>query len=464
MSRKKGIHFEISERKVLLRVFDLLAVFIALYSIGYSFEFDYFKITKEYWFWSLILSLYLSIFGTVFELYNLQQSSKLDTTFKNIILTASVTVLFYFLTPLITPTLPNQRIQIIYFYLAIVSSIFLWRLAYTTFISSPRFYKRVLVLGEVSNIENIVKTFSKEDPNYKIVGFVNSDGFQKDSIKFKGLEEFNSENLGCIIKKKDISEIVIAINDSDRITPQIYNELTTLLDLGLSIRDYTQVYEEITKRVPVHMVGRDFYKFFPFSRSTQNKLYIYYHKIMDIVFSVLGLGLAIVTLPFIVIGNLLGNRGPLFYTQERIGKHGKPFKIIKYRTMIKNAEKGGVVWAVKNDKRVTVFGRFLRNSRLDELPQFFNIIKGDMSVIGPRPERPLFVKELSQIIPFYQTRHTIKPGLSGWAQVNSRYGSSLDDSLIKLQYDLYYIKHRSLFLDLNIIVKTFSTILYYRGQ
>ena len=161
---------------------------------------------------------------------------------------------------------------------------------------------------------------------------------------------------------------------------------------------------------------------------------------------------------------MIGNRGPLFYTQERVGKNGKPFQIVKLRSMIVNAEKYGAKWAQKNDKRITLFGNFLRRSRLDEIPQFINILRGDMGIIGPRPERPFFVNELSRIIPFYETRHIIKPGLTGWAQVKTRYGSSVDDSLTKLQYDLYYIKHRSIFLDLNIIVKTLSTILYYRGQ
>lgn len=464
MASNKGIHFEISERKVLLRVFDLLVVFIALYGVGYTFEFDYFKITKEYWFWSLILGLYITIFGTIFELYNLKQSSKLESTFKNIILTVSTTVLFYFLTPVFTPILPNQRIQILYFYLAIVGSIFLWRIAYTTFISSPRFYKRVLILGEISNVEHIFKTFSKSDPNYKIVGFINSDSNTNNSIKFTGLVEYKPEEIHSIIHKEGISEIIIAINNSDSITPKIYNELTVLLKRGFTIREYTQVFEEITKRVPVQFVGKDFYKYFPFSRSTQNKLYMLCHRVMDIVSSVIGILCGIILLPLIIVGNLIGNRGPLFYSQVRVGKQGKPFTIIKFRTMIQNAEKEGMKWADKNDIRVTPFGRFLRNSRLDEIPQVINILKGEMSIVGPRPERPFFVNELSKTIPFYETRHTIKPGLTGWAQVNCRYGSSTEDSLIKLQYDLYYIKHRSLFLDLNIVVKTLNTIIYYRGQ
>lgn len=463
MSGNKGIHFEISERKVLLRVFDLFSVFVALYFIGYWFEYDYLTVTKEHWVWMVILALYLTVFGTIFELYDLKQSSKLDSTFRNIILTASLTVLLYLLTPIVTPVLPPQRIQIVYFYLAIIAAIFIWRVAYSTFIVSPRFYKRVLVLGEVNNVENLVKAFSVADPNYKIVGFINSNE-SEEPVKFKGVKEYRIDKLQKVIKEESISEIVVAINNSDTITSEVYNELTFLLDKGFTIREYTQVFEEITKRVPVQYVGKDFYKYFPFSRSNQNRLYRLYHRIMDIIFSIIGIILGICFLPLILLGNLFGNRGRLIYVQTRVGKHGKPFKIYKYRTMYPNAENSGAKWAKVNDNRVTPFGKFLRKSRLDEFPQFINILKGDMSVIGPRPERPVFVEELSRIIPFYDTRHAVKPGLSGWAQVNSRYGSSVEDALIKLQYDLYYIKHRSFFLDVNIIVKTLNTMLYYRGQ
>jgi lipopolysaccharide/colanic/teichoic acid biosynthesis glycosyltransferase len=147
-----------------------------------------------------------------------------------------------------------------------------------------------------------------------------------------------------------------------------------------------------------------------------------------------------------------------------VGKNGEIFNIYKFRSMVKNAEKDGAVFATTNDMRVTPFGKFLRKSRIDEFPQFINILKGDMSVIGPRPERPVFVYEIAQQMPFYQTRHVIKPGLTGWAQVSYPYGASIEDSLMKLEYDLYYIKHRSLYLDLKITFKTLSTILFFRGQ
>jgi lipopolysaccharide/colanic/teichoic acid biosynthesis glycosyltransferase len=132
--------------------------------------------------------------------------------------------------------------------------------------------------------------------------------------------------------------------------------------------------------------------------------------------------------------------------------------------MVQDAEKNGAVFATVGDARITPFGKFLRKTRLDELPQFINVLKGEMAIIGPRPERPVFVTEISAIIPLYHTRHVIKPGLTGWAQVNYSYGSNLEDSLMKLRYDLYYIKHRSLFLDINIVLKTMSTILFFRGQ
>ncbi|MEZ4856609.1 MAG: exopolysaccharide biosynthesis polyprenyl glycosylphosphotransferase [Gelidibacter sp.] len=461
---KQGIHFEVSERKILLRLMDMLMVLLGLYLLGKFFKFDYLIIHQGNTIEIAVLFFYITIFGTVFEIYDLKQSSQLDVTFRNIVFTASTTVLFYFLTPFLTPFLPEKRLQILYFYLCIIVMIFIWRLAYVTLISSPRFFKKVLLVGEVDYIETIVKALSQSDPNYKIIGFINCEAPSEAPIKFKGLKEFEPEQLLQVIEEQQISEVLVASYNSETITPTIYHDLITLLEKGFTIREYTQVYEEITHRVPIQFVGKDFYKYFPFSRSNQNTLYLFFHRIFDVVFAFLGLFFGVFILPFVIVGNVLANRGPLFYTQERVGKNGKPFHIVKLRSMVVNAETHGAKWAEKNDVRVTTFGRFLRRSRLDEIPQFINVLKGDMSIIGPRPERPFFVSELSRIIPFYETRHIIKPGLTGWAQVKTRYGSSVDDSLIKLQYDLFYIKRRSLFLDLNIIVKTLSTILYYRGQ
>ncbi len=461
---KKGIHFNISERKILLRVFDVVFVLLALYFLGVEFNFNYFEISKENWTWTFVLALYLSGFGTVFELYDLQKSSKYEKVITNIVITSSVTVLFYLLTPFYTPFLPSNRLQILYFFLAINVALIVWRIAYIVFIVSPRFYKKALIVGETSSIESIIAAFTDADPNYIVAGFINCEKNSSETVTYKGLREYAPEDIHKVIEDEDISEIIVASYNSETITPSIYYDLISLLERGFPIKEYTQVYEDMTHRIPVQFVGRDFYKYFPFSRSNQNKLYLLYRRVIDLIFALLGILSGIVLLPFILLGNVIANKGSLFYNQDRIGLNGEIFRIFKLRTMIKNAEKNGVVWAEKNDVRVTRFGRILRSSRIDELPQCLNILKGEMSLIGPRPERPFFVDELSKVIPFYETRHIIRPGITGWAQVNERYGASVDASLVKLQYDLYYIKHRSFFLDVNIIVKTFSTVIFYRGQ
>lgn len=461
MTKTSKIHFEISERKILLRVLDIVTVFLVLYGMGVIFAFDYVTISTERWEWLIVLALYLSVFGSVFEMYDLQKASKLDVVLKNIVLTSSLTVLLYLLTPYYTPPLPGNRLQIIFLFIAIIVALFIWRLAYITLISSPRFYKRILIIGNYSNVELITDAIEKSDPNYKVIGFVNTG---KVVEEVKGVLLFTSQDIKKIIKENAISEIIIAGSFSKRVSLPIYTQLLDLLERGFSIKEYTQVYEDITQRVPVQHVDKDFYRYFPFSRSNQNKLYQFFHRCLDIVISVIGLLIGVLVLPLVWIGNLIGNRGPLLYFQERVGKHGNTFFIIKLRSMIINAEEDGAVWANKNDERITKFGKFLRKSRIDEVPQFINVLKGDMSVIGPRPERPVFVMELSKEIPFYEIRHIIRPGLTGWAQVKSDYASSKEDALEKLQYDLYYIKKRSVFLDLNILIKTLSTILFYRGH
>jgi lipopolysaccharide/colanic/teichoic acid biosynthesis glycosyltransferase len=193
-------------------------------------------------------------------------------------------------------------------------------------------------------------------------------------------------------------------------------------------------------------------------------MYLFGVRFVDVLLSILGILLFLFVIPFILIGNLFANRGSLFYSQSRVGKNGKLFRIHKLRSMVKNAEANGAVWATKNDTRITKFGKFLRKTRLDELPQFFNILKGDMSLIGPRPERPEFVKDLEEQIPFYAIRHVVRPGLTGWAQVNYPYANTIEEQETKLRYDLFYIKERSSFLDFKILIKTITTVLYFRGQ
>lgn len=464
MSQKPLFHFEISERKILLRLFDMMAVLLTLAVVGIIFRFDYFSIDTNNWTWTLVFLVYLNLFASIFELYDLQKADRFDSVLKNVLLTTSLTVLFYMLTPLVTPSLPENRLQILFFFLSVAGALLLWRFLYISLISSPRFYKRVLVVGDSFDIKLIAESLQKSDPNYFVVGYINTDQRYKTDLEREDLLRFEVEELQDAIKENHINEIVVASAYQKGLMLSLYNQLSELLKKGFPIRDYTQVYEEITRRIPVQNVDKDFYKYFPFSRSNQNKFYILVFRIFDILISLTGIVFGILISPFIILGNLIANRGKLFYKQERVGKNGVVFNILKLRTMPKDAEVLGPQYAQKNDYRITKFGRFLRRSRIDEIPQFYNVLKGDMSLIGPRPERPVFVKDLSRLIPFYETRHIIKPGLTGWAQVMANYGDCYEDSLEKLQYDLYYIKHRGVFLDLSILLKTLSTVIFFRGQ
>lgn len=464
MNNAKKIHFEVSERKILLKIFDVLIVLLFLFVISTIFDFKYFSFSITNYYWTIVLAIYLNIFGSVFEMYNLQVSSSQFQIIRSIILTSSTTVLIYLLTPVYTPFLPTNRLQIVFFFFGIFSALLIWRIFYVKFLASHRFVKNAILVCDSDQLIELISGLEDADPHYKIVAFVNSDKDGDSSIKINSIININPKDLENFVSNNSISELVIASQKTDGITVDLYNQLIHLLENGFIIREYTQVYEAITQRIPVQYVSRDFYRFFPFSRSNQNHLYLLVIRIVEIIFSLIGLVFGFLFFPLIFIGNLIGNRGSIFYTQDRVGKNGKIFKIYKYRTMVENAEKNGAVFAAQNDIRITSFGKILRKTRLDEFPQFLNILKGEMAIIGPRPERPIFVNEIADIMPFYETRHVIKPGLTGWAQVNYSYGDSIEDSLVKLQYDLYYIKHRSIFLDINIVIKTFSTVLFYRGQ
>ncbi|WP_427875745.1 sugar transferase [Flavobacterium sp. MMS24-S5] len=464
MFSKKKMHFEISERKILLLSFDAIFILSALYLLSSVFDYHYFEFDIHSVLSILLLIAYIYIFGVIFEIYNLQVASNQLQILQNVVFTVSATVLAYLFTPILSPVLPKQRLVILIFYFTILITLLLWRLFYCYFLASHRFSQSVVLICDQSEVEELVLGLENVNPHYKIIGFVNSDSVADENLDFHYVKEIKKDALEHFVLTNYVSEIIIASQNTDGITPDLYQQLLHLLEKGAIIREYTQVYESKTQRIPVHHIERDFYRFFPFSRSNSNKLYLSFVRLIEIMFSILGLLISLVFIPIIFLCNIFANKGSLFYTQERVGKNGDIFKIYKFRTMAENSETNGAVFAVHNDKRVTPFGKFMRKSRIDELPQFINVLKGDMGVIGPRPERPFFVEEIAAVMPFYETRHVIKPGLTGWAQVNYSYGESIDESLIKLQYDLYYIKHRSVFLDLSITFKTITTVLFYRGQ
>jgi len=460
MSKKDIFNFELSERKLLLRLFDVIILIVNIIGLNYIFENSYIYFNVNFILWTSTYALYFLFFGTVFELYVLKKAESRFKVFQNLILSIGITTLLYVFTPFITPELPQNRSVILFLFLSNLLLLTVWRFAYIAFINSPRFYKRVFFVGERYDIDQIKTELNSFDPNYDIKGYVDTDPKQHSS---KVIKRYPVGELETKLKSLYIDEIVVA-NSYSGVNEELYKILSTLLKEGLPIRAYSNVYEDITKRILIKDASNDFYLYFPFNRSNQNKLYLSINRILDILLSITGLVFLGCLIPFLLIVNLFYNKGPLFYSQYRVGKRSKVFKIKKLRTMVKNAETNGAQWAIKDDKRITKFGKFLRVTRLDELPQFANILIGEMSVIGPRPERPEFVKQLKENIPFYETRHSIKPGLTGWAQVNAKYASSSNETLQKLQYDLYYIKERGLYLDFRILVKTISTIIFYRGQ
>ena len=232
---------------------------------------------------------------------------------------------------------------------------------------------------------------------------------------------------------------------------------------GKEIITFTSFYETVYEALPITSHNDSIYEILKLKNSKLR----YIETIVSFNFNLIltlitGLTFALVT-PFVFILNFFFNKGPLFYTQRRVGKYGKEYKIYKFRSMVTNAESQGAQMAKKNDTRITAFGKILRKFRIDELPQILSVIKGDMVFIGPRPERKVFVDKLMEVTPFYNVRHLVKPGITGWAQVKYKYGENLEDSIRKLEYDLYYIKNKSVALDIRIIFKTLTTIIFSRG-
>ena len=482
--KKTRVNFNISERKILLWVFDLMAI---AFTAGLLGTFDFFTYYNTYDFplhQGLFLLLVYSFFAQVFEAYDLHRSSRFDLILYHIILAISWTVLVFLMTPKITPFLPEHRIDILYFYMAILVGVVLWRFLYINLLIKPWFYKWVILVAKEKDLDALAKALMNSDPHYKIIGFLdltqNARGSSREVKKNVFLSMDNQEKsrldtqliplvslaeLEGFIKQHEVKDIVVANNSRQNLALPLYRSLLELSKQGISIRDYNKEYEAMNARVPIQHVKKEFYRFFPYHRANQNKLSLFFQRVIDLSISAIGLLLFMPVL-IILIGllNQLFNRGPLFYTQKRVGHNGEKFTIYKFRTMAVDAELKGPQYTTKDDARVTWFGRLMRRLRIDEFPQLLNILKGEMNIIGPRPERPEFVKDLSEQIPFYDVRHVIKPGLTGWAQVNHNYGTSKDDALIKLQYDLYYIKNRSIFLDLSIYIKTLSTVLFMRGQ
>lgn len=460
MSRKKK-YIEISERKLILRSLDVIVVVLSMYLASLYFDFTYINIHSELIYqWFIVLSIYFLLIGEVFQMYNLDVSNNQFLIVRSIFISTFVTTLFYIFSPYITPSLPENRAQIIGFFFLMTIPIVVWRLLYLWLFFSPKYYKSIIVIGHSSNSENLINLIKKKN-FHNVAAYVS----EKKIGDFDNYYNIDKVNLIDLISVTGVTEIIVSTKEfSEDVILRLNNRFIQLFGEGINIKGFEKYYEEVTNSVPKEYLNSDFYKNLNFSKNNEHRLYFFISRFLDLISAFLGLLMFLIFLPLIIIGNLFGNRGPLFYSHDRVGKEGKIFKILKLRSMVTDAEKGEAIWALKNDSRITSFGKFLRKTRLDEVPQFYNILKGEMSLIGPRPERPEFVSKLEIEIPFYAIRHVVKPGLTGWAQVCYPYANTMKEQERKLRYDLFYIKEKDLYLDFKILIKTISTVLFFRGQ
>ncbi len=329
-----------------------------------------------------------------------------------------------------------------------------WRLAFTWLVQLPILVERVYVLGTGERAQRLVQGL-RQNPEIG-VEIASWTGKMEGAVT----RESVAAHLLEVVHKQKVHRVIVAMPDRRGTIPM--QELLDLRMHGVKIEEATSWLEKISGKIEVENLNPSWLVFGEgFRRSTTRTLI---RRGLSFMISLVGLILALPLIPLIMLAIYLDSAGPVFYTQTRVGKNGRPFKVLKFRTMRQDAEAAnGPQWAGNGDPRVTRVGRFLRSSRLDEIPQLWCVLKGDMAFVGPRPERPEFVEWLSQQIPYYGVRHVVRPGLTGWAQVKYKYGSTVEDAREKLQYDLFYIKNASLGLDLLIMFQTIKTVLLRRG-
>jgi len=335
---------------------------------------------------------------------------------------------------------------------------------YIRLYTSSGFQRRILIIGAGKAGRTLARLYqSMNPPPFILVGFIDDDR-EKIGKNFEGYPVFgNSERMLQVIEDQHISDVVIGIMGVMRgIT---FQRILDAQEDGLEIIPMPTLYEEMTGRVPIHHLESDWIVRSFVDQARASGLYELMKRLLDILGGLVGTLIFLVTFPFIALATIIDSGFPIFYSQSRLGKSGSSFVIRKYRTMYKNAEADGQArLAAENDPRVTRVGNFLRRIRLDELPQFFTVVRGAMSLVGPRAERPELVTEFQRQIPFYRARLLVKPGLTGWAQINYGYVSNITETGVKLEYDLYYIKHRTLIMDIQIVLRTIGTVARAAGR
>jgi sugar transferase (PEP-CTERM system associated) len=340
-----------------------------------------------------------------------------------------------------------------------LGAIIAWRLLFNRFAYASQLDERLLIVGTGPTARMLAREIQRQhDFGYRVVGFI------EDQPGVHGIINptlvGSAEQIPAIVRDFGVDRIIVCLPDRRGRLP--IGELLQAKLSGVHVEDATMVYERLTGKILIDDLKPSWLIFssgFVISRWTR-----FIKRAFDVTVAGIGFVLAAPLTLLTALAVYFDSEGPILYSQERVGQDGKTFTLFKFRSMQVDAERGGApLWARDNDDRVTRVGRFIRRTRLDEIPQLWNVLAGDMSFVGPRPERPFFVEQLAAEIPFYTQRHAVKPGITGWAQVKYQYGSSVEDAMEKLRYDLYYIKHLSLALDVSIVFDTVKVILFSKG-
>ncbi len=475
-ARPPELHLLASERKLLLALGDLF-VLNAAFLAGLFVRRDFMPGLTNLWthaYWLVLLSAVWIMVAQLLDGYDLAKAANAMRSIATAVGAVLLTDAVYLLIPFVTPTLPQRRLSLLLFPVLAAGGLTIWRGIYAAVLVQPAFHRRAMVVGAGWSGRTLVRAIAEtgeggsgvyRGTGYQIVGFVDDDpakaGSQVDGIRVLG----NRHQLVRLVKELEVDLVIVAITHSQTIHADLFQAILDCREMGVPVTTMANLYEQLTGQVPVEHAGKDLHVVMPLTQSAGYRSYLGLRRLSDIVLGLAGCTVTAGMVPLVWLINRLTSPGDVLYRQTRVGRGGRPFTLIKFRSMVMGAEEDiGVVWARENDPRITPLGRLFRKVRLDELPQFYNVLKGEMSLIGPRPERPELVARLTREIPFYRVRHAIRPGITGWAQVKYDYGASVEDALAKLRYDLYYIKHQGPYLDFLIILKTIQVILGMGGR
>jgi sugar transferase (PEP-CTERM system associated) len=450
-------------RKLLFFFLESFFIFgMILISIGIRFrgDFSVIAITDHFFLKSLLIVLVVQMALYYFDLYNFKRfQNNLEFSnrlFQALGVASMLLAVFYYL-------LPQLIIGRGIFFLSIgfvMIVTFLWRIFYNFLVRRKRLDQRTLIIGTGPLAKEITTTTLEQmDTGFKVIGFISDDPLKIGTSLVNPAIIGDYLHMSELIDKEKPDRIIVALEERRGKFP--IAQLLNCKMRGFTIEDGIHFYEHLTGRLHIEDLRPSAIIFSEGFNKPKFSMWI--KRITEIFLSLIGLILLSPLILLIALVIKLESKGPVFYKQGRVGANGNVFKLLKFRSMKEDAEPEGPVWAQQVDPRITRVGAYLRKLRLDELPQMINVLKGDMSFVGPRPERPFFVEQLKKDIPYYDQRHTIKPGITGWAQIKYPYGDCRQDAIEKLKYDLYYIKNLSYFFDLLIIFETIKVVLFGRG-